>query len=80
LLGVAELAIQLGFHVKAVMDSDKPGSSDDLIDDLLAVCEQVVVLPTRTAVEAALIRGVPGDKLRKTVEALEAEGYGAIAW
>ncbi|RDH74418.1 hypothetical protein DVS77_31800 [Mycolicibacterium moriokaense] len=75
LLGLAELAIQLGFHVKAVMDSDKPGSSDDLINDLLAICEQVVVLPTRTAVEAALIRGVPGDKLRKTVEALVTEEY-----
>ena len=33
--------------------------------------EQLVVLPTRTAVEAALIRGVPGHQLRETVETLE---------
>jgi putative ATP-dependent endonuclease of the OLD family len=75
LLGLAELAIQLGFHVKAIVDSDKPGSSGDLIDALLASCDQVVVLPRRTAVEAALIRGVPGDKLRQTVGTLTAEGY-----
>ncbi|MBV5247042.1 hypothetical protein KUF57_26300 [Mycolicibacterium sp. PAM1] len=75
LLGLANLATQLGFHVKAIVDSDKPGSSEDLIDALLAVCEQVVVLPTRTAVEAALIRGVPGAKLRKSVQILEGEGY-----
>lgn len=75
LLGLAKVALQLGFHVKAIVDSDKPGSSDDSIDELLAVCEQVVVLPTRTAVEAALIRGVPGAKLRESVEILEAGGY-----
>lgn len=75
LVGLAELALQLGFHVKAIVDSDKPGSSEELIDALLDVCEQVVVLPTRTAVEAALIRGVPGEKLRKAVETLETEGY-----
>lgn len=40
--------------------------------------EQLVVLPTRTAVEAALIRGVPGDRLRKAVEALEDFGMPAL--
>ncbi|GAB4085051.1 hypothetical protein GCM10028784_16810 [Myceligenerans cantabricum] len=66
----AQLARELGFHVRAVVDSDKPGESEQLINDLLAVCEQVVVLPTRTAVEAALIRGVSGASLRKSVESL----------
>jgi hypothetical protein len=40
--------------------------------------EQLVVLPTRTAVEAALIRGVPGDQLRETVETLEDFGMPAL--
>jgi putative ATP-dependent endonuclease of the OLD family len=75
LLGLAELSIELGFHVKAIVDNDKPGSSDGLIEELLAVCEQVAVLPARTAVEAALIRGIPGAKLRETVSTLERDGY-----
>lgn len=74
LVGLAELAAELGFHVRAVMDTDKPGDADDILDVLLAVCEQVVVLPKRTAVEAALIRGIPGTKLRTTVQALVDEG------
>ncbi|MCX5045264.1 hypothetical protein OG921_19030 [Aldersonia sp. NBC_00410] len=75
LKGLAELAVEMGFHVKAVVDSDKPGASDSVIVDLLNTVEQVIVLPTRTAVEAALIRGVPARRLRATVAALQ-EGVG----
>ncbi|WP_188042828.1 OLD family protein [Changpingibacter yushuensis] len=71
---IAEIALQLGFHVRAIIDNDKPGQEDPAVAVLAGTIEQLVVLPTRTAVEAALIRGVPGDKLRATVETLE--GFG----
>lgn len=75
LVGLARLAGEMGFHVKAVVDGDKPGSSDSVIADLSAVVDQIIVLPPRTAVEAALIRGVSAKNLRKTVNTLVAEGY-----
>ncbi|QOT23068.1 hypothetical protein [Paenarthrobacter sp. YJN-D] len=40
------------------------------MDELGSIVEQLVVLPTRTAVEAALIRGIPGASLRKSVDTL----------
>lgn len=68
---IAEIALELGFHVRAIVDNDKPGQEDPAVGALAGMVEQLVVLPTRTAVEAALIRGVPGDRLREAVETLE---------
>lgn len=67
---VAEIALQLGFRVRAIVDNDKPGQEDPAVARLAELCEQLVVLPDRTAVEAALIRGIPGNELRKVVESL----------
>src|SRR5699024_7324863 len=67
---IAEIALELGFHVRAIVDNDKPGHEDPAVGVLAGMVEQLVVLPTRTAVEAALIRGVPGDQLREAVETL----------
>lgn len=67
---IAEIALQLGFHVRAIVDNDRPGKEDPAVMTLAGMVEQLVVLPTRTAVEAALIRGVPGAALRETVETL----------
>jgi hypothetical protein len=72
--GLASLASELGFHVRVLVDSDKPGANDSQIAALLKVAEQVVVLPTRTAVEGALVRGIDGSELRKSVEALADAG------
>lgn len=71
---IAEIAVELGFHVRAIVDNDKPGKEDPAVEVLAGMVEQLVVLPTRTAVEAALIRGIPGHRLRETVETLE--GFG----
>lgn len=68
---IAEIALELGFHVRAIVDNDKPGQEDPAVGALAGMVEQLVVLPTRTAVEAALIRGVPGDQLRETAETLK---------
>jgi putative ATP-dependent endonuclease of OLD family len=67
---IATLVSELGFHTRALVDSDKPGDSAAIIAEINSKVEQLVVLPERTAVEAALIRGVPGDKLRESVDAL----------
>ena len=67
---IARFALNLGFHVRAVVDNDKPGHEDPAVDELGSIVEQLVVLPTRTAVEAALIRGIPGASLRKSVDTL----------
>lgn len=75
---IAEIALELGFHVRAIVDNDKPGHEDPAVGVLAGMVEQLVVLPTRTAVEAALIRGVPGDQLRETVETLEDFGMPAL--
>lgn len=67
---LATLAAQLGFAVRAVVDDDKPGQNDGLYDQLELITEQLVVLPPRTAVEAALVRGVAVSELRKALDAL----------
>lgn len=67
---MAEIALQLGFSVRAIVDNDKPGREHPAVAQLAALCEQLVVLPDRTAVEAALIRGIDGAKLREVVESL----------
>lgn len=75
---VAEIALQLGFAVRAIVDNDKPGHEDPAVARLDKLCEQLVVLPDRTAVEAALIRGIPGAKLREVVESLAELGMPAL--
>jgi len=75
---VAEISLQLGFRVRAVVDNDKPGQEDPAVARLAELCEQLVVLPDRTAVEAALIRGIPGEKLRDVVESLTDLGMPAL--
>lgn len=67
---LASLAGDLGFEVRAVVDDDKPGENDDLYDELEALTAQLVVLPERTAVEVALVRGLKPEVLRLALENL----------
>lgn len=75
---IAGIAHQLGFHVRAIVDNDKPGQEDPAVAALAPLTEQLVVLPTRTAIEAALIRGVPGAALRETATTLRGLGMPAL--
>jgi putative ATP-dependent endonuclease of the OLD family len=61
---LAGLAQELGFHVRVLIDSDKPGSDTVLLAKLDGLAEQVIRLPERTAVERALVRGLPADAQR----------------
>lgn len=61
---LARLARDLGFHVRVVLDHDKPGTDAALIIELTGQAEQVIRLPQRTSVERALIRGLPATALR----------------
>ncbi len=61
---LARLANELGFHVRVVLDHDKPGSDSALVAELEAEAEQVIRLPERTAIERALVRGLPPASLR----------------
>lgn len=61
---LAALAGELGFHVRVVVDEDKPGASNELFDDLEALAELLVVLPPRTAIEGALTKGLDATALR----------------
>jgi putative ATP-dependent endonuclease of OLD family len=67
---LARLARQLGFHVRVVLDNDKPGTDSDLRAELAGLAEQVIVLPMRTAIERALVAGVPASALRQAAQAL----------
>ena len=67
---MAEIAAQLGFRVRAIVDNDKPGKEDPAVAALAQLSDQLIVLPDRTAVEAALIRGIPGAELRLMVDSL----------
>ncbi|WP_166548258.1 hypothetical protein [Mycobacteroides sp. CBMA 271] len=67
--GFAQLALTLGFRVRVVIDNDKAGLEEN-IDKLPANVEQVVILPPKTAVEAALIRGLPFEVLEDATTAL----------
>ena len=71
---IAEIALHLGFHIRAIVDNDKPGQEDPAVATLAEMTEMLIVLPTRTAIEAALIRGVPGRTLREIVETLHELG------
>jgi putative ATP-dependent endonuclease of the OLD family len=62
---LARLAGELGFHVRVVLDSDKPGSDAALVTELEGLAEQVLRLPERTAIERALVHGVELPRLRK---------------
>ncbi len=72
---LARLAGELGFHVKVVLDNDKPGSDAQLVNDLTSLCEQVIRLPQRTAVERALVRGLSKSSLRTAFESIN-DSYG----
>lgn len=67
---LAALAKELGFAVRVVLDNDKPGTDDDLINKLTQNCEVVVHLPQRVAVERALVYGLPKDELRAALAIL----------
>lgn len=71
---MARVAKELGFHVKAIADNDKPGAPDPNLTELVGEAEAVAILPTRTAVEAALVRGLPPAIVRETVDLLVASG------
>ena len=67
---LAGLARELGFHVRVVIDNDKPGSDTALLAELNGLAEQVIRLPERTAVERALVRGLPADAQRTALSAV----------
>ena len=70
---LAELAAALGFRVRVVLDSDKPGEDEDLYDAAEEHAEQLTILPERTAVERALVHGLALDKVRSALTWLVAE-------
>lgn len=61
---LASLAADFGFHVRVVVDEDKPGASDKLLDELESKSELLVVLPARTSIEGALTKGLSTTALR----------------
>lgn len=67
---ISKLATELGLAVRIVLDHDKPGTDDDLIDELCEIAELVVRLPERAAVERAIVAGVPSEELRKALESI----------
>jgi hypothetical protein len=67
---LANLARELGFHVRVVIDNDKPGSDGKLLTELGGLAEQVIRLPERTAVERALVRGLPEGAQRAALSAI----------
>lgn len=70
---LARLAIDLGFAVNVILDHDKPGTDDDLINELRALCDLVIRLPERVAIERAIVNGLSMDFLRKTLDMLNDE-------
>lgn len=77
LADLARLAIELGFHVRAVVDNDSPGADEDLYAELEDLSEQLIVLPERTAIERALVFGLDAPALRTAIRGLVA-GYGLV--
>lgn len=77
LADLARLAIELGFHVCAVLDNDSPGADGDLYAELEHLTEQLIVLPERTAIERALVHGLAAPALRPAIRGLVA-GYGLV--
>jgi len=70
---LARLAADLGLAVRVVLDHDKPGSDDDLIDELRITAELIVRLPERAAVEKAIVDGLAPSVLRPVLEILNDE-------
>ncbi|MGW7519533.1 hypothetical protein ACWGJ2_28465 [Streptomyces sp. NPDC054796] len=75
---LASLAADLGFHVRIVVDNDKPGEDIDLIAELVTLAEQVIRFPERTAIERALVRGLSAETLRSAMQEVK-EVYGLSA-
>ena len=70
---LARLAAALGFHVRVVLDNDKPGGDAALIAELTALADHVIRLPERSSVEQALVIGVDASRLRTAFERLVTE-------
>ncbi|GIF48185.1 hypothetical protein DFJ67_3528 [Asanoa ferruginea] len=70
---LARLATALGFHVRVVLDNDKPGGDAALIAELTALAEHVIRLPKHSSVEKALVSGVDVSRLRTAFERLVTE-------
>lgn len=67
---IAAMAAELGLAVRIVLDHDKPGTDDDLIEELCEIAEMVIRLPERVAVERAIVFGVVSAELRKALESV----------
>lgn len=65
---IAKLAAELGLTVRVVLDHDKPGTDQDLIEELCQVAEMIIRLPERTAVERVIVDGLPSDEIRAALE------------
>jgi hypothetical protein len=70
---LAKLAAELGLAVRIVLDHDKPGTDDDLINELRKTAEMVIRLPERAAVERAIVDGLPVDQLRAALDIVNAD-------
>ena len=64
---IAKLTGELGLAVRIVLDHDKPGADQDLIDELSEIAEMVVRLPERAAAERAIADGLSSEALRKAL-------------
>jgi hypothetical protein len=67
---IAKLAAELGLAVRIVLDHDKPGTDQDLIDELCEIAEMVVRLPERAAVERAIVAGLSSEELREALASI----------
>ncbi len=70
---IAKLAADLGIAVRIVLDHDKPGTDQGLIDELGEIAEMVVRLPERAAVERAIVDGLAMAELRAALENINEE-------
>ena len=66
----AKLAAELGLAVRIVLDHDKPGTDQRLIDELCEIAEMVIRLPERAAVERAIVDGLSSQVLRKGLDSI----------
>ena len=67
---LAQLAADLGFTVNVILDHDKPGTDDELIAELQGLCDLVIRLPERVAIERAIVNGLSVDVLRQALNVL----------
>ncbi len=67
---IAKLAEELGLAVRIILDHDKPGTDQDLIDELSEIAEMVVRLPERAAVERAIVDGLLSEDLREALASI----------